>query len=108
MSYDLTVNLIKLFIGLPVVILLAYISLKFTNKYMRKMSDGKFLKVLETVQVFNKAAVRVVKVGNEYHVLGVTESTISQIKVLNEDEVKEFNDSRGILDKKNKRILERK
>ena len=86
----MTESLIKLFVGLPLVILLAYISLKLSNKYLRKLGDGRFLQVKETVQIFNRAAVSVVKVGSEYHVMSVTDSQVQTIKVLNETEAREF------------------
>jgi flagellar protein FliO/FliZ len=86
----MTESLIKLFVGLPLVILLAYVSLKLTNKYLRKMGDGRFLQVKETVQIFNRAAVSVVKVGREYHVMSVTDANVQTIKVLSESEVLEF------------------
>ena len=86
----MTGSLIKLFIGLPLVILLAYVSLRLTGKYVRKMGDGRFLQVKETVQVFNKAAVSVVKIGEEYHVLGVTDNQVRTLKVLDEAEARTF------------------
>ncbi len=100
----MTESLIKLFVGLPLVILLAYVSLKLTNKYLRKMGDGRFLQVKETVQIFNRAAVSVVKVGSEYHVMGVTDAQVQTIKVLSESEVLEFeaSHSEGV-----KRVLNR-
>lgn len=90
----MTESLIKLFIGLPVVILLAYLSLRLTNKYLRRIGSGRFLQVQETVQVFNRAAVSVVKIGDEYHVLGVTDSQVTTLKVLGAEEAHAFEVSR--------------
>lgn len=108
MNYDITSSFIKLFIGLPLVIFLAYISLKFTNKYMRKMNDGKYLKVLETVQIFNKAAICIIKIGDKYHVIGVTDTSINEIKILNEDEANAFINSSEKFDYTLKRIMNAK
>ncbi|MBN2258998.1 MAG: FliO/MopB family protein [Clostridiales bacterium] len=87
MDYNTTSSLLKLFVALPLVILLAYISLKFGNKYLRKINNGKVLNVIETVPVFNKAALSIVKIGKEYHVIGVTEANIVDIKILDESEI---------------------
>lgn len=90
----MTKSLIQLFIGLPLVIVLAYISLRLTNKYMRKMTTGRFLQVGETVQVFNRSAVSVVRIGEEYHVLGVTDAQVTTLKILDEAEARAFEASR--------------
>lgn len=98
----MTNNLIQLLVGLPVVILLAYVSLKTAQKYMRRLGDGRYLQVKETVQVFNRAAVSIVKIGDEYHVMGVTDSQVTSLKVLSEAEARAFEaasvrDLRGML-----------
>ncbi len=96
MDYSITSSFLRLFVALPVVILLAYISLKFGNKYLKKMNNGKLLNVVETVPVYNKAAISVVKIGEEYHVLGVTEANIVDLKTLDESEIKLLNETSKI------------
>ena len=96
MDYSITSSFLRLFVALPVVILLAYISLKFGNKYFKKMNNGKLLNVVETVPVYSKAAISVVKIGEEYHVLGVTEANIVDLKTLDESEIKLLNETSKI------------
>ncbi len=96
MDYNITSSFLRLFVALPLVILLAYISLKFGNKYLKKMNNGKLLSVIETTPVFNKAAISVVKIGDEYHVLGVTEANIVDLKTLNEAEIEILNETSKI------------
>ena len=44
---DLIINAFKLMLALPIVILLAYISLRLTNKYLNQRNQGKCIQVLE-------------------------------------------------------------
>ncbi|MEA3423154.1 MAG: flagellar biosynthetic protein FliO [Bacillota bacterium] len=93
MDYSITSSFLRLFVALPVVIILAYISLKIGNKYFKKMNNGRLINVIETVPVFNKAAISVVKIGEEYHVLGVTEANIVDLKTLDEAEIGILNET---------------
>jgi len=83
-----TESLIKLFVALPLVLLIAYSSLKLGNKYMKSMGKSKNLEVVETVQVYNKAAISIVRIMDEYFVLGVSENGIEPIRELSEAESK--------------------
>lgn len=77
----------KLLFALPVVILLAYISLRLTNQYLSKQGRGKNIQILERVPLNNKSALCVVKAGQDYLVLGISENNIQVIKKLEAEEV---------------------
>ncbi len=87
---DFTGSLIKLFIALPVVIMTAYFSLRLANRYMKGLGNSKNLEVLETVQVYNKAALSIVRILDGYYVLGVTEHEIETIRELSKEEANYF------------------
>ncbi len=83
---DFTASLIKLFIALPLVLLIAYTSLKLANRYMKGMGKSKNLEVLETVQVYNKSAVSIVRIMDGYFVLGVSDNGVETIRELSMEE----------------------
>ena len=93
MNYDTTAGLFRLMISLPLVILLAYISLRFAGKYMRRMGDGKFIKVLETVPIHSRSAISVVRIGEELRVMGISENGMQTIRLLDEQEKAAFLES---------------
>lgn len=80
-------SLAKLFFALPVVILAAYLSLRMGSRTLKGLGGSKYLQVVETVQVYNKAALSVVRIGEAYHVLGVTEHSVQTIRELTREEV---------------------
>ncbi|GEM_PF-1030018 len=83
---DLSESLIKLFIALPLVIAIAYSSLKLANKYMKGMGKSRNMEVIETVQIYNKAALSIVRIMNGYFVLGVSENGVETIRELSKEE----------------------
>ncbi|HKL10424.1 MAG TPA: flagellar biosynthetic protein FliO [Clostridia bacterium] len=87
---DFTGSLIKLFIALPVVVLIAYLSLRLANRYMKGLGNSRNLEVIETVQVYNKAALSIVRILDGYYVLGVTEHGVETIRELSCEEADSF------------------
>jgi len=57
---------------------------------MKTLRKGQFLKVVETVPVFNKSAISIVQVGDRYLVIGVTEQGVHLLTELTEEEVVEM------------------
>lgn len=99
--------LLKLLVALPVVILLAYISLRLGKNYMNALSKGRNIKVIETVPIHSKSFVSVVRIGKTYMVLGISEHSVSILKTLSEEEASQFKDD-GIQQPKQKRYLIRR
>ena len=85
-EFNFTEGLIKLFIALPVVISMAYLSLRIANRYMKNFGNTKNLEVIETVQVYSKAALSIVRILDGYYVLGVSEHGVETIRELSKDE----------------------
>lgn len=81
---------LKILAALPVVLLLAYLSFKLSRRYLNNFRRGTYVSVLETVSLFNKSAVSVVKIGNKYLALGVSEHDISVICELSEEEINQL------------------
>ena len=76
---DLIINAFKLMLTLPIVILLAYISLRLTNKYLNQRNQGKCIQVLERLPLNNKNTLCVIKMGEEYMVASVTETSFQVV-----------------------------
>jgi flagellar protein FliO/FliZ len=87
---DMLWSTLKLILALPVVILLAYISLRLTNQYLTKHNQGKNIQVLERTPINNKASICVVRIGEEFMVMGISENSFEVIKTLDQDEVKDY------------------
>ena len=81
MEADLWGAFIRIVVCLPIVGILAYVFIKFgfTRNYSRRMGN---LKIVEQVTLLPKATINIVKVGNEYLLLGATENEITLIKQL--------------------------
>lgn len=78
-------SLLKIIVAFPVIIILIYISMKMSKKYLDKSTSKQNVKVLERVFLHNKSTINIVAIFDEYYVLGVTEQNISVIKKI-EDE----------------------
>lgn len=81
---------LKLLLALPVVILLAYISLRLSNKYLYKQTPSKAIRILERIPIHNKQFLCIVKIFDTYMVMGISENNIQPIKTLNLEEVEEY------------------
>ncbi|MTI69474.1 MAG: flagellar biosynthetic protein FliO [Firmicutes bacterium] len=82
-------SFIKLLIALPIVVILAYISLRLSNKYLMKYNKGKNMKIIEKIPLHNKSSLCIAKLGEKYVVLGVSENNIQVLTELSENEIKE-------------------
>lgn len=90
MGRELLFSSLKLIVALPIVILLAYISLRLTNKYLYRQKQGRNIQVLERVPMYNRSSLCVVKVFDDYMVIGVGENNFQVIKTLNQEEVEDY------------------
>ena len=57
---------------------------------MKTLRKGQFLKVVETVPVFNKSAISIVQVGDRHLVVGISEQGIQLLSELTEEETVEM------------------
>ncbi|NLK73556.1 MAG: flagellar biosynthetic protein FliO [Clostridiales bacterium] len=90
MNSELLLSWLKIIAALPIVLLLAYISMKLSRSYMSNFKKGMFMKVIETIPVYHKSAVSIVQIGTKYFVLGVSEQGMQIITELTEKEMDEM------------------
>lgn len=81
MGADFWGAVIRVAICLPVVVLLAYLFIKygFSKTYTRRKGN---MEIVEQVALLPKASLNIVKIGDEYLLLGATEHEIKLIKQL--------------------------
>ena len=82
MDIDFITAVLRLAIFLPLVILLAYVSLKYGLGKVQKNSASSHMQVVDRVSLGPKAGLLVVKVAEEYFLLAVSEQQIQIIKEL--------------------------
>jgi flagellar protein FliO/FliZ len=78
---DLWGALIRIIVCLPIVVILAYLFVKFgfTRNYSRRKGN---LQIVEQITLLPKATLNIVKVGDEYLLLSATENEIILVKQL--------------------------
>ena len=84
-------QLLKLIVALPLVIILAYISLRMTDKYIYKQKQRKNIQIIDRLPVSNKSSICIVKILDEYMVVGISENGFDVIKKLTQAELEAIN-----------------
>lgn len=75
-------SFIKIIIFLPLVLLLAYISLKFGNRRMVGMGGKRLIKIVERVPLSQKSFLCIAVIDGKPYVIGSTEERIEILKEL--------------------------
>lgn len=76
MNNEAVDSLIKIFIFLPLIIIMIYVVLRYQGKYLMKMGNGKLVKVIERVPVSNKSSLCVVLINEKPYVISSTDDKI--------------------------------
>jgi flagellar protein FliO/FliZ len=84
-NYEFFGSLAKILVFLPLVILLAYLSIRVGGSKMLKMGQGKIIRVIEKVPLNNKAALSVVLINNKPYVVSYSEDEVKILMPLPED-----------------------
>lgn len=69
-------SLIKLFIFLPLIIILIYLVLKYEGKYLMKLGSGRIIKIVERVPLSNKGSLIVAIINGKPYVISSTEQKV--------------------------------
>ncbi len=83
-------QILILIVLLPVIILLIYITLKFSGKYMGNVSNGKVIKVIERVQLSQNSFLAVVVIDNKPYVISSGDKGINVLKELERDSMEKY------------------
>ena len=95
MEGDLWKALLRLVIFLPLVLLLAYWSIRIGASRGQMWQGSRNLQVMERIALGTKAGLCIVKVGREYYLIGISEQKIELLKELPQYEEQETPKLRG-------------
>lgn len=88
-------SVIKIIIFLPMVVLLAYISLKVGGGRMMGMGKGRIIKIIEKVPLSNKSYLCVALINNKPYVIGCTEEKFEILMELPLEAIEEMKQGSG-------------
>lgn len=80
MAYSFWESLVRILLFLPLVLVLAYLMIKFGLSRSLIRQQGRHLKVIDQVALSPKATINVVKVADKYYLIGATENQIVYLK----------------------------
>ncbi len=86
--------LLKIIIFLPLIIMLIYISIKYGGTKFQSAQNGKYLKIVERIQISKENSILLVKIGNKAYVMSSSASNVQVIYELTEEELKELDENK--------------
>lgn len=89
-TYEIIEQWVKVVVALFVVLLLIYGSIRFGKKYTRIIGRKRYIQVLDTIPIYNKSAITIVKVGNKHMIIGVSENNTQLITQLSDEDIKQM------------------
>ncbi|MBS5883241.1 MAG: flagellar biosynthetic protein FliO [Clostridium sp.] len=84
---DLIFMIIKLIFALVVVLGLMYLVFKISGNRINKFNEGKYIKVLERVQISKDTSIVVVKIGKKGYIMSSSNNNTEKIDEISEDEI---------------------
>jgi flagellar protein FliO/FliZ len=90
MDTQLLDMIVKILLFLPFVVLLIYISLKYGGTGLRRLQNGRFVKIIERVPISKDNSIMVIKMGEKAYVVTSTNKSIEILKELDSEETAEL------------------
>ncbi len=87
---ELGLMFLKLVISLGVVLLLMFLTFKFANNGVKKVSNDKYIKVIDRTQIGKDISLLIVKVGEEGWIMGTSNGKSEKLKELTKEEILEI------------------
>lgn len=87
---DLGLMFLKLVISLGVVLLLMFLTFKFANNGVKKVSNDKYIKVIDRTQIGKDISLLIVKVGEEGWIMSTSNGKSEKLKELTKEEILEI------------------
>lgn len=75
-------SIIKLFIFLPLIIIIIYLVFKYQGKYLLKLGNGRIIKIVEKVQLSKSASLYAVLINEKPYVISMTDRKIEVLMEL--------------------------
>ncbi|MFA9398589.1 MAG: flagellar biosynthetic protein FliO [Clostridiaceae bacterium] len=83
---DIFLSVLKLIIFLPLILFMIYFSLKYGGSKLNNFQNGKFIKIIERVNLSKDNSVVLTKLGEKYYILSSSNSNVEILKELTEEE----------------------
>lgn len=92
-------QVIFLFVLFAIIIAAAYYVTYYVAKLQQKSKDHNNLQIIEAISVGPGKSIQIVRVGNEYVVIGVTKGNIQLLQTLGPDDISEHSNknSQGVI-----------
>ncbi|ENZ02257.1 hypothetical protein HMPREF1092_01492 [Clostridium thermobutyricum] len=87
---ELGLMFLKLVISLGVVLLLMFLTFKFANNGVKKVSSDKYIKVIDRTQIGKDISLLIVKVGEEGWIMSTSNGNTEKLKELTKEEILEI------------------
>lgn len=79
--------ILKLIVFLPFVIFLIYLSLKYGGNKLQNIQNGKFIKIIERVQVSKDNSLFIAEIGDKTYLMSSASSGLDIKRELTEEEI---------------------
>ncbi len=79
--------IIKLIFALVVVLGLMYLVFKISGNRLNKINEGKYIKVLEKVQISKDTSIVVLKIGKKGYIMSSSNNNTEKIDEISEEEI---------------------
>lgn len=87
---ELGLMFLKLVISLGIVLLLIFLTFKFANNRVKKVSSDKYIKVIDRTQIGKDISLLIVKVGEEGWIMSTSNGNTEKLKELTKEEILEI------------------
>ncbi len=81
---DIAGAVLRMAIVLPLVLLVAYLSIKYGFMQNNRFFSGGNIRILEQVSLGHKAKICIVRVGEQYYLMGCSEQQVTLLKELDD------------------------
>lgn len=93
MDMDFFTLLFKMIVALVITLGLMFLTFKVMGTKVNNINDGKYVKIIERVQVGKESSILVIKVGKKGYVLTNTSEHMEKLSELTEDEVTDIEEN---------------
>jgi flagellar protein FliO/FliZ len=84
---DLIFSIFNLIFALVVVLGLMYLLFKISSNRLHKVNEGKYIKVLERVQISKESSIIVLKVGKKGYVMSSSSNRTEKLDEISEEDI---------------------
>ena len=93
---DIFIAILQIFLVLPIILILIYISIKVGGKKLETLNKGRYIKIIERVPLNKENSIYLIKLGQEYYVASSNNGSFEVIKELSKDEVIKLEENKEI------------